>query len=85
MKTSGMVTRVINEVEIHCQLKHPSILEVHVLHSAGYVPLASQSPYPITVYSATNNQYRLHLGHFWANNFRDPQHSHFLFMYAPFE
>ena len=32
MKTSGMVTRVINEVEIHCQLKHPSILEVHVLH-----------------------------------------------------
>ena len=30
MKTSGMVARVINEVEIHCQLKHPSILEVHV-------------------------------------------------------
>ena len=31
----------------------------------GYVPLASQSPYPIIVYSATN--YRLHLSHFWAN------------------
>ena len=32
MKTSGMVARVINEVEIHCQLKHPSILEVYALH-----------------------------------------------------
>ena len=31
----------------------------------GYVPLASQSPYSIIVYSATN--YRLHLSHFWAN------------------
>ena len=29
MKTSGMVARVINEVEIHCQLKHPSVLEVY--------------------------------------------------------
>ena len=28
MKTSGMVARVKNEVEIHCQLKHPSVLEV---------------------------------------------------------
>ena len=28
MKTSGMVARVRNEVEIHCQLKHPAILEV---------------------------------------------------------
>ena len=32
MKTSGMVARVINEVEIHCQLKHPSVLEVHALY-----------------------------------------------------
>ena len=32
---------------------------------AGYVPLASQSPYPITVYSVAN--YRSHLNHFWAN------------------
>ena len=33
---------------------------------AGYVPLASQSPYPIivTVYSVAN--YRPHLSHFWA-------------------
>ena len=32
---------------------------------AGYVPLASQNPYPIIVYSVTN--YRPHLSHFWAN------------------
>ena len=29
---------------------------------AGYVPLASQSPYPIKVYSVAN--YRPHLSHF---------------------
>ena len=33
--------------------------------SAGYVPLAPQSPYPIIVYSVIN--YRPHLSHFWAN------------------
>ena len=32
---------------------------------AGYVPLASQSPYPIIVYSMAN--YRPHLSHFWTN------------------
>ena len=32
---------------------------------AWYVPLASQSPNPITVYSVAN--YRPHLSHFWAN------------------
>ena len=32
---------------------------------AGYVPLASQNPYPIIVYSVAN--YRPHLSHFWAN------------------
>ena len=32
---------------------------------AGYLPLASQSPYPIIVYSVAN--YRLHLIHFWEN------------------
>ena len=31
----------------------------------SYVPLASQSPYPIIVYSVTN--YRPHFSHFWAN------------------
>ena len=39
--------------------------EVLGLIFAGYVPLASQSPYPIIVYSVTN--YRPHLSHFWAN------------------
>ena len=32
---------------------------------AGYVPLASQNPHPIIVYSVAN--YRPHLSHFWAN------------------
>ena len=32
---------------------------------AGYVPLASQNPHPIIVYSMAN--YRPHLSHFWAN------------------
>ena len=45
---------------------------------AGYVPLGSQSPYPIMVYSVAN--YRPRLSHFWAN-FPDPKLSHFLLMY----
>ena len=32
---------------------------------AGYVPLASQSHYPIIVYTVAN--YRPNLSHFWAN------------------
>ena len=32
---------------------------------AGYMPLASQNPYPIIAYSVAN--YRPHLSHFWAN------------------
>ena len=32
---------------------------------AGYVPLASQNPHPIIVYSVAS--YRPHLSHFWAN------------------
>ena len=32
---------------------------------AWYVPLASQSPNPITFYSLAN--YRPHLSHIWAN------------------
>ena len=32
---------------------------------AGYVPLTSQSLYPIIVYSVAS--YRPHLSHFWAN------------------
>ena len=46
-----------------------------------FVPLASQSLYPIIVYSATN--YRPHLRHFWANMYflRQSQLSHFLFLW----
>ena len=32
---------------------------------AGYMPLVSQNPYPIIVYSVAS--YRPHLSHFWAN------------------
>ena len=32
---------------------------------AGYVPLASLSPYPIILYS--EDSYRPHLSHLWAN------------------
>ena len=35
------------------------------LFFAGYVSLASESLYPIIVYSVAN--YRPHLSHFWAN------------------
>ncbi|XP_068701948.1 serine/threonine-protein kinase PLK4-like [Montipora foliosa] len=40
MRTSGLVARVRNEVEIHCQLKHPSILELYnYFEDANYVYL----------------------------------------------
>ena len=46
---------------------------------AGYVPLASQSLYPIIVYSVAN--YRPYLSHFWANMlFSRSQLNHFLFL-----
>ena len=35
------------------------------LRFAGYMPLASQNPYPTVVYSVIS--YRPHLSHFWAN------------------
>ena len=35
------------------------------LDFAGYVPQASQNPYPIIVYSLA--KYRPHLSHFWEN------------------
>ena len=47
-----------------------------------YMPLASQSPYLIIIYSVTN--YRPHLSHFWANiKFSRSQLSLFLFIYLP--
>ena len=51
---------------------------------AGYVPLASQSPYSIIVYSVAES--RPHLSHFWANmSFSRFHLSHFLFMYLPYQ
>ena len=41
------------------------VVGVTRVNFAGYVPLASQSSYPIIVYSVAN--YRTHLSHFWAN------------------
>ena len=47
---------------------------------AGYVPLASQSPYPIIVYSVAN--YRTPSWSLWANMlFSRSQLSHFLFLW----
>ena len=47
------------------------------------MPLASQSPYPIMVYSVANyTDYRPHLSHFWTNfYFSRSQLSHFLFLW----
>ena len=45
---------------------------------AGYVPLASQTPYPIIVYFVAN--YGPHLSHFRGNVILGSQHSHFLFI-----
>ncbi|XP_038123321.1 serine/threonine-protein kinase PLK4 isoform X1 [Cyprinodon tularosa] len=40
MHKAGMVQRVINEVEIHCRLKHPSILELYnYFEDSNYVYL----------------------------------------------
>uniref|UniRef100_A0A3B5LIB6 non-specific serine/threonine protein kinase n=1 Tax=Xiphophorus couchianus TaxID=32473 RepID=A0A3B5LIB6_9TELE len=40
MHKAGMVQRVTNEVEIHCRLKHPSILELYnYFEDSNYVYL----------------------------------------------
>lgn len=44
MHKVGMVQRVQNEVKIHCQLKHPSILEVRTV---GFVERAVYVTYCI--------------------------------------
>ena len=56
------------------------IFQLNKKYLGKFVPLASQSLYPIIVYSATN--YRPHLRHFWANMYflRQSQLSHFLFL-----
>ena len=50
----------------------------------GYLPLASQSPYPIIVYFLAN--YRPHLSHFLENVvFVISTYSHFLFTHLPYQ
>ena len=61
-------TEPINECERG--FKNPNYLKsggggVLGLIFSGYLWLASQSPYPIIVYSVSN--YRPYLSHFWAN------------------
>ena len=56
----------------HCSLHPPRIFSFSsggqlVSIFAGYVSLASQSPYPIIVYSVAI--YRAHLSHFWLRIF----------------
>ena len=43
----------------------------------GYVPLTSQNPYPLKVYSVA--KYRPHLSHFWENVIFAIQLGNFLF------
>ena len=50
---------------------------------AGYVPLASNNPYPIIVYSVA--KYRPHLSHFWENVMFVIPLSNFLFMHLPYK
>ena len=53
------------------------------LSFAWYVPLASQSPYPIIVYSVSN--YRPHISHFLGKcNFLQTQLCHFQFLCVPY-
>ena len=54
------------ELVHHYQIRRARVGGLLGLFFAGYVPLASQSPYPIivTVHSVAN--YRPHLSHFWA-------------------
>ena len=59
--------------ELKSHLRHPVSISLPVGGGGGgmgyffsrYVPLASQSPYSIMVYSVA--KYRSHLSHFWEN------------------
>ena len=60
-------TQLAQEIDITALIPGGGGGGVAVLGSgfAGYVPLASQNPHPIIVYSVVI--YRSHLNHFWAN------------------
>ena len=77
VRTATSVTKVISrEYKFHVTKKKDAdffFFSFFLGIFAGYVPLASQSPYPIVVYSMAN--YRPHLSHsVWAYkcSFRDP-------------
>ena len=55
----------INKVYVHSPSEGRGGGVLLGLIFAGYVPLVSQSPYSIIVYSLANC--RPHLSHFWAN------------------
>ena len=68
LETNSIFTRrlVIANLNITSLPKHPpGGGGATWVRFAGYVPLASQNPHPILVYSVAN--YRPHLSHFWAN------------------
>ncbi|XP_070567105.1 serine/threonine-protein kinase PLK4-like [Ptychodera flava] len=59
MHAAGMVSRVRNEVEIHCQLKHPSILELYgCFEDDNYVYLVLEMCHngELNRYLRTNNK-----------------------------
>ena len=75
-QSAGAVPKVSVLERVDCNILYCSLLKretdtlaaapgVLGLIYAVYVPLASQNPYPIIVYSVAN--YRPHLSHFWAN------------------
>ena len=61
-----LVTRYFKLQKLTCNETPPGgVLGSGNSGFAGYVPLASQNPHPIIVYSVAS--YRPHLSHFWAN------------------
>ena len=77
-------TLVISEIRTARTSFRSAARGVLELIFAGYVPLASQSPYPVIVYSVA--YYRPQLSRFLANMlFSRFQLSHFLFMNLPYK
>ena len=70
MKTADMLDKLTNKLLVNKTNSDVEMTDtgggrVLVSGFVGYVPLASQNPHPIIVYSVAN--YRPHLSHFWAN------------------
>ena len=65
MRDKHKIIALIKFCSLHVYVYVNDTTGVLGLIFAGYVPLASQSPYPIIVYSVAN--YGPHLSHFWTN------------------